>query len=75
MKYNPETNRFEYDFDDFKSKLSDKTKVVLFCNPNNPTGSVMSEAESLKFTEILQKYPNVIVIEDSAYCVYTSTKK
>lgn len=31
------------DLDELKKLVSDKTKLVALCNPNNPTGAVMSE--------------------------------
>ncbi|MDR2103390.1 MAG: pyridoxal phosphate-dependent aminotransferase [Treponema sp.] len=31
---------FQPDVDEFKKRLSPKTKMVLFCHPNNPTGTV-----------------------------------
>jgi len=33
------------DLDELNDKVSEKTKLIAVCNPNNPTGAVMSEEE------------------------------
>jgi histidinol-phosphate aminotransferase len=46
-------------------KINRKTKLVFICNPNNPTGTIVS-VES--FNRFLSKLPNrVIVVLDEAY--------
>ncbi|MFJ6748340.1 histidinol-phosphate transaminase [Streptomyces sp. NPDC091266] len=45
--------------------LSDRTKVVIVCNPNNPTGTVTSAAALNRF---LERVPDdVLVVLDEAY--------
>lgn len=41
------------------------TRVVLLCNPNNPTGEVLGEAELRAFLDLLP--PRVLVLIDEAY--------
>ena len=36
-------------------------------NPHNPTGKIYTEEELLKLTEILSKWPEIIVISDDVY--------
>lgn len=72
MKFDQETKRFELDFDDIAKKLSHKTKAVVICNPHNPTSRVFTEDEYRKLSKIFSSFPNLIVIEDAAYCVYLS---
>ena len=38
-------DRWELDLDELERAVTEKTKVVMVCNPNNPTGHVFSEAE------------------------------
>lgn len=59
---------------DFKIKpeqleaaITDKTKLVLFSSPSNPTGSVYTHEELGKLAEVLKKYPNVHIISDEIY--------
>ncbi|TVY04579.1 histidinol-phosphate transaminase [Cohnella terricola] len=49
-------------------RVTDKTKVVWICNPNNPTGTVNNVDEVEWF---LSKVPgHVLVVLDEAYCEY-----
>ena len=40
-----EENDWAPDLDELESIVSDKTKLIAVCNPNNPTGRIMTEAE------------------------------
>ncbi|MCP0913308.1 MULTISPECIES: pyridoxal phosphate-dependent aminotransferase [Legionella] len=42
-------------------------KAVLICNPSNPLGNIVDEAEMLKIAEVLRKYPDLHIIFDEAY--------
>jgi histidinol-phosphate aminotransferase len=49
-------------------RVTDKTKVIWVCNPNNPTGTIITADEVEWF---LSKVPsNVLVVLDEAYCEY-----
>jgi len=49
-------------------KITDKTKVVWVCNPNNPTGTI-NVADEVEW--FLSKAPaSVLVVLDEAYCEY-----
>jgi histidinol-phosphate aminotransferase len=45
-------------------KINDKTKMIVIVNPNNPTGTIVSDEDIEK---ILQKAKNSIVLIDEAY--------
>ncbi|MFW9200932.1 histidinol-phosphate transaminase [Corynebacterium striatum] len=48
--------------------VTDKTKVIFVCNPNNPTGSIITKEE---FDEFLAAVPeDIIVALDEAYIEY-----
>jgi histidinol-phosphate aminotransferase len=53
--------------------ITERTKLVFLCNPNNPTGTIYSRAE---FEAFLDRVPeHVLVIVDEAYFEYaTSTE-
>jgi histidinol-phosphate aminotransferase len=56
---------FTHDLPNIFKKVSRKTKLIFICNPNNPTGTIVS-VESLN--HFLSKLPNrVIVVLDEAY--------
>jgi aspartate/methionine/tyrosine aminotransferase len=47
--------------------LYPQTKVLVLCNPSNPTGTVYSSEELQDLCGVLYKYPNVTVIADEIY--------
>lgn len=67
-----EQQNFTYDLKAFKEKISDKTKVIFFCNPNNPTGTIFTKEE---FDSFMKEVPeNVLVVVDEAYYEYVENK-
>ena len=54
----------------FESLISDKTKAILICNPNNPTGYVYSKEEIKRLVEIVKKH-NLYLIADEVYREFT----
>lgn len=59
-----------FDLDGMFNALTDKTKLIWLCNPNNPTGTMFTEDELLKFLNSVPK--NVIVVYDEAYNEYVT---
>jgi histidinol-phosphate aminotransferase len=56
---------FTHDLDTMLKKVNRKTKLVFVCNPNNPTGTTISQES---FNHFLSKLPKrVIVVLDEAY--------
>jgi aspartate aminotransferase len=62
---------FENDFkvtpDQLEAAITPRTKVVMYASPNNPTGSVYSEAELRALAAVLEKHENVYVVADEIY--------
>lgn len=56
------TDDFHIDFQDLSQKLSDKTKMVFLCNPNNPTGLTENRENILS----LVKSTEALVVVDEA---------
>ena len=56
--------------DKFESLISNKTKAILICNPNNPTGYVYSKEEIKRLVEIVKKH-NLYLIADEVYREFT----
>lgn len=46
--------------------ISERTKAIILCSPNNPTGSMLSKDELLQFAEIAKKY-DLLVLSDEIY--------
>lgn len=54
-----------YNLDAMLAAITDKTKMIIVCNPNNPTGTFV---DSAKVEEFVRKVPdNVITVIDEAY--------
>ena len=49
------------------SLITDKTRLLILINPNNPTGSFVEKAEIDKLAEGLKKYPHVTILSDEIY--------
>lgn len=59
---------FTIDFDDLEKKAADpKVKLLIWCNPHNPTGRMWSEEETRRVCEIVRKY-DLWMISDEIHC-------
>ncbi len=61
----PVTADGRHDLDAMAAAVTDRTKVVLVCTPNNPTGPAVSQTDLDAF--IAQVPPHVLVVVDEAY--------
>jgi len=52
--------------DEFEKLITPKTKAILICNPNNPTGYLYSEQELNSLKEIVKKY-DLYLLSDEVY--------
>ena len=55
--------------------ISPKTKMFLFSNPSNPTGSMYSEKELRALGEVFKKNPHVLIVSDEIYEYITFEEK
>jgi histidinol-phosphate aminotransferase len=61
------------DIDKMVESITDRTKIIWFCNPNNPTGTIFRKAD---LERIIDRIPeNVIVIMDEAYIEYVTDEE
>ncbi|MGF7058367.1 histidinol-phosphate transaminase [Brassicibacter mesophilus] len=59
-----------HDLNGMLDKITEKTKLIWLCNPNNPTGTMFSEEKLISF---LDKVPqNIVVVYDEAYNEYVT---
>jgi len=47
--------------------ITPKTKMVFFNSPNNPSGTIYSEAEYRALAKVLEKHPNIFILSDEIY--------
>ena len=54
-----------HDLDAMAAAITDRTRVILLCTPNNPTGPVLTRTEVVDFLERVPR--QVVVVIDEAY--------
>ncbi|WHY77000.1 aminotransferase [Neobacillus sp. WH10] len=59
-------NGFKVTAEQIEAAITEKTKAILLCSPNNPTGSMLTKDELTEIAEIIQKY-DLIVVSDEIY--------
>ncbi|KYH35393.1 histidinol-phosphate aminotransferase 2 [Clostridium tepidiprofundi DSM 19306] len=60
------------DIEAMVSAITERTRIIWFCNPNNPTGTIFKKDE---FEALLKKIPeDVIIVMDEAYIEYVTDK-
>jgi len=61
-----EKNRFQPDMAEIAGKITPKTRMLIFNSPNNPTGTVFSDATLAQIAELAKKH-DLWVIADEIY--------
>ena len=61
-----EENDFALDIQAIKNAITPRTKAIMYCSPNNPTGTVFPEEQLRKIVEIALEN-NLMIITDEAY--------
>lgn len=57
-----------HDLEKMADAITDRTQIVWICNPNNPTGTIVSHQELERFLDRIPKH--VLVVVDEAYQEY-----
>ena len=60
-------NEYKVSAADLKSKITDKTRLLLFSSPCNPSGSVLSDRELDEWVNVLKEHPEIMIISDEIY--------
>ena len=58
----------------FEEQITDKTKAILICNPNNPTGYLYTRSEMSQIRDLVKKY-NLYLFSDEVYREFIYTKQ
>lgn len=61
-----ENGYYKIDFEDLKSKITKKTKILTLCSPHNPVGRVWSKDELTKLANICLEN-NIIIVSDEIH--------
>lgn len=68
IKKVPVTDDYRFDLDTMAEHITSRTKMIYIANPNNPTGTYITDSE---FERFMRKVPNdVLVVMDEAYYEY-----
>jgi aspartate aminotransferase len=75
----PITSRIETGFalppiEDFEKAITPRTKAIVICNPNNPTGYSYTRSEMEQLKELIKKH-NLYLFSDEAYREFTYDEK
>lgn len=62
--------------EEFEKNITPKTKAILFCNPNNPTGTIYTREQLISLAELAKKH-DLFIITDEVYkdFIYDGGKK
>ena len=60
-----EDNNFEIDIDDFTASVHPSTDLVIICNPNNPTGSIITPDKLERLLMHCQKTNTYVMIDET----------
>ncbi len=57
---------YSIDFEELRQKITDKTKLIIINNPNNPSGRILSEEDLKQFEKIISE-TNAYILADEVY--------
>ena len=60
-------NDFKIQPDDLEAAINDKTRLLIYSSPCNPSGSVYTQEEIGALAEVLKRHPHVYIISDEIY--------
>jgi cystathionine beta-lyase len=69
LVFNPliySNGKYEMDFDDLEEKMDGTTKMLILCNPHNPTGNVWPEEDLRRLAEICLSH-HILLISDEIH--------
>ena len=61
-----EENDFRFNLDEFRSLVTDRTRMIIINSPQNPTGGVLTREEVEVVAEVARK-KNIMVLTDEVY--------
>lgn len=63
-------NEFKVTPEQIEAVVTEKTKAIILCSPNNPTGTVLVESELASIASVIKKH-DLLVISDEIYAELT----
>jgi aspartate/methionine/tyrosine aminotransferase len=59
-----EEGGWRFDMDELARLISDRTRLIFLCNPNNPTGQVMAEAELRQVIDLARRVGAYVLCDE-----------
>lgn len=59
-----EENNFDFHVENIERNITKKTRLILYCSPSNPTGTLFSEKKTREMVNICQKHNCMILIDE-----------
>ncbi|WP_049662151.1 histidinol-phosphate transaminase [Bacillus sp. FJAT-27231] len=69
----PTARNYTFDLDTILAAITNKTKLIFICNPNNPTGTIVEGTQLKNF--LRQVPPHVVVVLDEAYAEFINREE
>jgi len=66
---------FKVSAEQIEAAITDKTKMIIFSSPCNPTGSVYTRDELKSMADVLSKHKDITIVSDEIYEYITFTGK
>jgi len=60
-------NNFKASAEQIEAAITDKTKVMIYSSPCNPSGELFTREEMDKIVAVMERHPNVYIISDEIY--------
>ena len=62
-----EARAFNFDMQDLRDKVNEKTRLLILCSPANPTGAVLGRSELEEIAEIVAPFEDLWIYSDEVY--------
>jgi len=62
-----EARAYNFDPEELRKKVNEKTRLLILCSPHNPTGSIMTSEDMKAVAEIVAPYEDLWVYSDEVY--------
>lgn len=59
-----EDKNFDFSIEQIEKNITRKTSAILFCSPNNPTGTVYSEKNTLEILKLAEKHDLAVILDE-----------
>ncbi len=61
-----EEHNFDLDVDAIAKRITPRTSVIFYCNPNNPTGTLYTREQSLRMMALAERH-DLMIVTDEVY--------